>query len=120
MSKRGAKLYIEDVKDSIQKIEDYTKGLNFGTFAKDAKTIDAVVRNLSIIGEAVKNFPNELKVEYPQIPWKEIAGIRNKAIHGYFGIDEDILWKTIKEDLPPFKKQISEMLKKYIRDSDWR
>ncbi len=113
MSKRGVRLYIEDVKDAIQKIEKYTIGLDFDTFVKDEKTIDAVIRNLSIIGEAVKNFPNELRSKYPQIPWKEITGIRNKAIHEYFGIDEDILWKTIKEDLPPFKKQISEILKKY-------
>ena len=113
MSKRGIKLYIEDVRDSIAKIEKYTMGLDFNTFVKDEKTIDAVVRNLSIIGEAVKNFPDELKSKYPQVPWKEIAGTRNKTIHEYFGIDEDILWKTIKEDLPPFKKQISEIIKKY-------
>ena len=113
MSKRGIKLYLKDISDSIKKIEKYIKGLNFDTFVKDTKTIDAVVRNLSIIGEAVKNFPNKLKSEYPQVPWKEITGTRDKAIHEYFGIDEDILWKTIKDDLPPFKKQISEILKKY-------
>lgn len=113
MSKRGIRLYTEDIRDAIKKIEKYTKDLDFYTFVKDEKTIDAVVRNLSIIGEAVKNFPNELKSKYPQVPWKEIAGTRNKAIHEYFGIDEDILWKTIKEDLPPFKKQISEILKTY-------
>lgn len=113
MSKRGIRLYIEDVKDAIKKIEEYTKGLDFDTFAKDAKTIDAVVRNVSIIGEAIKRFPSEIKSEYPQVPWKEITGTRNKAIHEYFGIDEDILWKTIKEDLPPFKKQITEISKKY-------
>lgn len=112
MSKRGIKLYIEDVRDSIAKIEKYTSGLNFDSFSKDAKTIDAVVRNLAIIGEAVKNFPDELKSKYPQVPWKEIAGTRNKAIHEYFGVDEDILWETIKKDLPSFKKQISEILKK--------
>ena len=70
MSKRGIKLYIEDVRDSIAKIEKYTMGLDFNTFVKDEKTIDAVVRNLSIIGEAVKNFPDELKSKYPQVPWK--------------------------------------------------
>ena len=112
MSKRDAKLYIEDVKEAIKKIEEYTKGLYFEAFAKDGKTIDAVVRNLSIIGEAVKNFPTEIKSEYPKVPWKEISGIRNKAIHEYFGIDEEILWKTIKEDLPPFKKQMIEIYKK--------
>jgi len=113
MSKRSTKLYITDIKNAIDKIEEYTKDLDFDDFTRDEKTIDAVVRNLTIIGEAVKNFPDKLKSKYPHIPWKEIAGTRNKAIHEYFGIDEDILWKTIKEDLPPFKKQISEISKKY-------
>ena len=113
MSERDAKLYVEDIRDAINKIEDYVKDLDFNTFAKDEKTIDAVVRNISIIGEAVKNLPEELKLEYPQIPWKEIAGTRNKTIHEYFGIDEEILWKTIEEDLPLFKKQIAEILIKY-------
>ena len=111
MSKRDIKLYIGDVRESIVKIEKYIKGLDFNTFVKDTKTIDAVVRNLSIIGEAVKNFPDELKSKHPKVAWKEIVGIRNKAMHEYFGVDEDILWKTIKEDLPPFKKQISKILK---------
>lgn len=113
MSKRNIKLYIEDVIVAIEKIEKYTKNLDFNTFIKDQKTIDAVIRNLSIIGEAIKNFPKEVKVKYPQVPWKEISGARNKIIHEYFTIDEDILWKTIKEDLPPFKKQIIIILKEY-------
>ena len=111
MSKRNVKLYIEDVKDAIEKIEKYTKGLGFDDFVKDTKTIDAVARNLSIIGEAVKNFPKEIRVKYPQISWKDITGTRDKVIHAYFTIDEDILWKTIKEDLPLFKRQLIEILK---------
>ena len=72
--------------------------------------IDAVVRNLSIIGEAVNNLPEEIKVQSPLIPWEEIIGMRNKVIHEYFGVDEDILWKTIKEDLPIFEQQIDAFL----------
>lgn len=113
MSKRGSKLYVIDVREAIDKIGKYTKGFTREEFVKDAKTIDAVVRNLTIIGEAVKNFPDYLKSKYPKVPWKEIAGTRNKAIHEYFGIDEDILWETIKKDLPPFKKQILKILKRY-------
>lgn len=113
MSKRDIRLYIEDVRESIAKIEKYTKGLDYNTFIKDPKTIDAVVRNLSVIGEAVKNFPDNLKSKYPQVPWREIAGTRNKTIHEYFGIDEDILWKTVKEDMPAFKKQIIEISNSY-------
>lgn len=106
MSKRKAKLYIEDIKNSIGKIEEYTKGLGFDEFVKDAMIIDAVVRNLTIIGEAARNIPEEIKSENPDIAWTEAIGMRNKATHEYFGVDEDILWKTIKEDLPTFKKQI--------------
>jgi len=113
MFKRSVGLYIEDVRDAIEKIEKYTKGLSFDTFIKDEKTVDAVVKNLSVIGEAVKNFPKEIRLRYPQIPWIEISGTRNKIIHAYFAIDEDILWKTIKKDLPSFKKQIAEILKEY-------
>ena len=113
MSKRNVRLYIEDVRDAVEKIEKYAEGLNFDTFVKDEKTVDAVVKNFSVIGEAVKKFPQEIKIKYPQIPWTEISGTRNKMIHAYFAIDEDILWKTIKEDLPTFKKQIVEILKEY-------
>ena len=106
MSKRGDKLYLEDIKESIKKIEKYTKGMSFAVFARDMRTIDAVVRNISVIGEAVKNISKETKSKNPEISWREIIGMRNKVIHEYFGIDEEILWKTIKEDIPIFKKQI--------------
>lgn len=112
MPKRRPKLYLEDIKDSIKKIEEYTKDLNFDEFIKDEKTIDAVVRNLTIIGEAARNIPEEIKSKNPDIAWNEAIGMRNKVTHEYFGIDEDILWKTIKEDLPIFKKQISKLLEK--------
>lgn len=111
MSRRGIYLYIEDIKDSIRKIEKYTHGVNFYEFSRDEKLIDAVVRNLSIIGEAVRNIPKEIKIKIPDVAWKEIKGMRNKVIHEYFGIDEEILWKTIQEDIPVFKKQISRLLK---------
>lgn len=106
MSKRDPDLYIEDIKDSINRIESYTESMDFDDFVKDSKTIDAVIRNLSIIGEAVRNLPDELKSDHPDIPWKEIIGMRNKVVHEYFGVDEEILWETAKKDLPGFKKQI--------------
>ena len=111
MSKRDPNLYLEDIKDSIRKIEKYTHGVNFNEFSRDEKLIDAVVRNLSIIGEAVINMPKEIKTQNQDVAWKEIKGMRNKVIHEYFGIDEDILWKTIQEDLPVFKKQIAKLLR---------
>lgn len=110
MSKREVKLYLEDIKSSIRKIEEYIKNLTFDEFVGNDMVIDAVVRNLSVIGEAAKNIPEELKIKYSDIPWEEISGMRNKIIHEYFGVDEEILWKTIKEDLPIFKKQIEEII----------
>lgn len=110
MSKREAKLYFDDIKDSILKIEKYTESLSYDDFVSDSMRIDAVIRNLSIIGEAVNNLSPEIKSKYPLIPWDEIIGMRNKVIHEYFGVDEDILWKTVKEDLPLFKEQIEEFL----------
>lgn len=112
MSKREPKLYLEDIKGSIAKIENYTNGLSFDEFSKDIRTIDAVVRNLTIIGEAARNIPEEIKSKNPSIEWAEAIGMRNKISHEYFGVDEDILWKTIKENLPVFKNQISELIEK--------
>lgn len=106
MSKRGVKLYLEDIKEAIRKIEKYTSDVSFAEFAKDEQKIDAVVRNLSIIGEAVINMPKEIKVENPEVAWNEIKGMRNKVVHEYFGIDEEILWQTIQDDLPILKRQI--------------
>jgi uncharacterized protein with HEPN domain len=111
MSERGIKLYIEDIKTSIYKIEKYTHDSNFEKFSNDDQLIDAVVRNLIIIGEAVKNIPKEIKTKNPDVAWNEIKGMRNKVVHEYFGIDEEILWKTIQDDLPIFKKQITKLLK---------
>lgn len=111
MSKRGIKLYLEDIQDSIHKIETYTRGSSFEKFSRDEQMIDAVVRNLSIIGEAVRNIPKDIKAKNPEVAWNEIKGMRNKVVHEYFGIDEEILWKTIQDDLPIFKKQVAKLLK---------
>ena len=110
MSKRDAKLYLEDIKVAILRIKEYIKGLSARDFYRDARTMDAVVRNLSVIGEAAKNIPVKVKSDYPLIPWEEIVGMRNKIIHEYFGVDETILWKTVKKDLPELKKQIDTII----------
>ncbi len=110
MSRRNAKLYIDDIIASIDRIEEYIKGIGFEEFVRDQKTIDAVVRNLLVIGEAAKNMPDETRRKHPDLPWFEIIGMRNKVIHEYFGVKEDVLWKTIKDDLPEFKNQIKSLL----------
>ncbi|KKP67289.1 MAG: hypothetical protein UR66_C0018G0029 [Candidatus Moranbacteria bacterium GW2011_GWE1_35_17] len=106
MSKRGDDLYFEDIISSIEKIENYTNGMKELDFYNDHKTIDAVVRNLSIIGEAVNSLSEDAKLVNSNIPWGEIIGMRNKIVHEYFGVDEEILWKTIQEDLPKFRELI--------------
>ena len=113
MSKRGVELYVKDINDAIRKINKYTRGLSYVEFARNGQLIDAVVRNLSIIGEAVIYIPKEIKLKNTEVSWQEIVGMRNKVIHEYFGVDKSILWETIKKDLPEFKKQIKKMADKF-------
>jgi uncharacterized protein with HEPN domain len=111
MPERDAKLYLADIQLALEKIERYTSGLSFEQFASSQQVIDAVVRNFEIIGEAGRNIPENIKNAHPDVPWETMTGMRNKVIHEYFGVDEEILWKTLKEDFPPFKIQILELLK---------
>ncbi len=111
---REYKDYLEDILNAIDKIERYTKNLTFEEFMMDDRTTDAVIRNLEVIGEAVKHLPVDLKENYPDIDWRAIAGLRDILIHAYFGIDEDIIWDVIENKIPVFKKQI----KKLIAGSD--
>ena len=113
MSKRLPKLYLEDILSSISKIEDYVKSLSFKTFSDDPKTIDAVVRNLEIIGEAAKNIPEVIRKKYPGTEWKKIAGIRDIIIHAYFELDLDLIWDVVKNKIQDLKQQIQEILKEY-------
>lgn len=111
MSKREPTLYLKDILTSVIRINDYLKGFTIENLAEDFKTLDAIIRNLEILGEAANNIPIDLKNKYPDIPWGKMVSMRNKVVHEYFGVDVDILWKTAKEDLPPLKKQIKAVLK---------
>jgi uncharacterized protein with HEPN domain len=84
--------------------------LTFERFVKDKKTVDAVVRNLEIIGEATKNIPESARKQYPSVPWRDMAGMRDRLIHGYFGVNLDVVWKTVKERLPIVKPLVKEAL----------
>ncbi|MCL2435339.1 MAG: DUF86 domain-containing protein [Lentimicrobiaceae bacterium] len=96
MSNRTPKLLVEDILESCHKIMDYTKGVAFEEFITDSKTIDAVIRNFEIIGEAANRLPEEFKDSHPDIDWFRIRGFRNRIVHDYFGIDNSIIWQ-IKE-----------------------
>lgn len=106
MSKRLSKLLVSDILESAYKIQDYTAGLNFEDFVRDSKTIDAVIRNFEIIGEAANRLSEEFKDKYPDIDWHRMRGFRNRIVHDYFGIDHSIVW-LIKETFLP--QMISQM-----------
>ena len=110
MPKRGDKEFLLDIIEAIKRIELYTKELSYPVFLEKMETQDAVVRNFEIIGEAVKNVSKTLKAKYNNIQWKEIAGMRDKVIHFYFGVNWDIVWGAAKDSLPPFKEKIERIL----------
>ncbi len=112
MSKRDWRLFIEDMLESIDLIERYVAQLNFDKFKEDQKTIDAVVRNFEVIGEASKLIPDDIKKEYSDVDWLAILGLRNRIAHEYFGISLSIIWKIIKDELPHLKNQLKSILLK--------
>ena len=89
---RSYKIYLEDLQLAMSRIAEYIEGYSFKDFKKDQKTVDAVIRNFEIIGEASRNLPAEFKNKYPDIPWNEMYSLRNKVTHEYFGIDYEIIW----------------------------
>ena len=108
---KNYKVYLQDIKETITKIEKYTKNLTFTQFKNNDLVIDGVVRNLEIIGEAAKKLPNQVKEKTPDVEWKKIAGLRDILIHEYFGVDLEIIWDIIKNKLPQLKKRINQALK---------
>ena len=95
----------------IERIDYYIEGFNFKQFKQDYKTVDAVIRNFEVIGEAAKNLPKEIKSKYPEVPWSEMYLLRNKISHEYFGVDYEIIWDVATNYLPENKKQIEAILK---------
>ena len=107
---RDYEIYLEDIRDAIDKVKRYTEGLSLEAFENDDKTIDAVVRNLEIVGEAVKMIPDTIRLAHPNIEWKKIAGLRDILAHQYFGIDVEIIWDILQNKLPALEKEIREIL----------
>ncbi|MGA2405335.1 MAG: DUF86 domain-containing protein [Bacteroidales bacterium] len=108
---RSDKLYLQDLLTAMNRIAEYIKGYNFDQFKQDYRTVDAVVRNFEIIGEAAKNVSDALKDQNPKIPWTEMYYLRNRVMHEYFGIDYEIIWDVAKNHLPENYLQIDKILK---------
>ncbi len=104
--------FLEYVAASIDNIEAFVKDVNKQSFLTNVEKQSAIIRQIEIIGESVKNIPKEFRDKHPLIEWDKIAGMRDKIIHNYFGVDLDLVWKVVKNDIPNLKIQISEILKK--------
>jgi len=107
---REYKVYLADILSAIGKIEKYSKNLDLSNFSSNELIIDGIVRNLEIIGEAVKNIPPTIKSKHKKIEWKKIAGLRDILIHEYFGVDPEILWDIVKNKIPDLKIKIRDIL----------
>ena len=108
---RDYKVYLDDILQAITKPRGYTAGLSLVAFAADAKTFDAVVRNLEVIGEAAKTVPEAIRSQHPEVDWKKIVGLRNILIHQYFGVDAELIWDIIQNKLPALEERIRAMVK---------
>jgi len=95
--------YLDDVLTAIKDVEEFTRGMNYDTFAEDKKTINAVIRSLEILGEAAKRIPTSFRQKHPDIPWSKMAGMRDVLIHDYMGVDVRTVWKVAQERLPELK-----------------
>ncbi|PIP41920.1 MAG: hypothetical protein COX19_02285 [Desulfobacterales bacterium CG23_combo_of_CG06-09_8_20_14_all_51_8] len=109
-NERDVRDYLNDILEMIEDINKFIEGMSYENLVNDKKTLYAVIRCLEVVGEAVKKIPNSIRDEHSEMPWREIAGMRNKLTHEYFGIDIETIWDTIKEDLPALKEAVSRII----------
>lgn len=102
--------YLEDMQASALEVLDFTRRMTFEEFLQDRKTINAVLRSLEVLGEAAKRIPQDVRARHSDIPWRDVAGMRDKLIHEYHGVDLEIVWKTVREDVPALLPQIEKVL----------
>lgn len=111
MPRRDWKFRIQDILDAVTTVEKYIQGMEFNTFIEDRRTVDAVVRNLIIIGEAAVHVPEDICLRYPEVPWYEMRSMRNFVVHEYFRASDSVIWDTVKVDLPPLMDLLNKILK---------
>lgn len=116
MQPRDWRMRLEDILEAMDRVGRYTRGMSFEEFSKDTRTVDAVVRNLEIIGEAARHIEPELEARHPGIPWGRMRGMRNILAHEYFGVDLAILWHTITQNLPPIAPLLKAVLEGETRE----
>jgi uncharacterized protein with HEPN domain len=109
--KRNHLIFLEDILESMNRIETYLTGVTYKQFIENQLLIDATIRNLEVIGEASKYIPEEIKERYPMVPWRKMTGLRNILIHEYFGIDEENVWEIASNNLPQTKQEIEKVIK---------
>lgn len=104
--------YLRDMHENANRAIQFAKGMSYETFSKDDKTIYAVIRAVEIIGEATRNIPQEIRTKYPEIPWRDASDMRNKLVHRYFGINLEVIWQTLNEDLPMLAIALQEIIRR--------
>jgi len=115
--KRDISLYLKDILENMLEAEEFVAGLSYDDFTGDKKTFNAVIRSLEVIGEAAKNIPDNIRRKYPSVPFKEMAGMRDKIIHSYFGVDREAVWLAVRDRIPRLKPRIEKILQGLARDS---
>jgi uncharacterized protein with HEPN domain len=113
MIKRYNEDYLKDIEEAIRLAIEFTQGMDFDLFCQDTKTIFAVTRAIQIVGEAVKKIPDNIRQQHPQIPWKDVAKMRDKVTHQYFAVKLDVVWDTVQQDFPLLQTLIVDILENF-------